>query len=39
MQQKKPTNFQSIDLWKLQKNSVEILMQQIKLENSEKIEL
>ena len=36
---KKPTTFQSIDLWQLQKISIEILMQQIEPENSEKIEL
>ena len=39
MQQKKPTKFQSIDLWQLKKKSNETLMQQIKPENFEKIEL
>ena len=39
MQQKKPTTFQTTDLWQLQKFSIEILMQQIEPENSEKFEL
>ena len=36
---KKPTNFQSIDLWQLQKKSIESLMQLIEPEISEKTEL